>query len=52
MFKINSKYFTIKEFLNLELSDNSLSLFCVNIASRDKYLDDFHNYCTASNSGY
>ena len=39
IFKINSKYFTIKEFLNLDLNDNSLSLFHVNIASLNKYLD-------------
>ena len=43
IFKINSKYFTIKEFLNLDLNDNSLSLFHVNIASLNKYLDDLHN---------
>ena len=42
--KINSKYFTIKEFLNLDLNDNSLSLCHVNIASLNKYLDDLHNF--------
>ena len=41
IFKINSKYFTIKEFLNLDL--NSLNLFHVNIASLNNYLDDLHN---------
>ena len=40
---VNSKYFRIKEFLNLDLNDNSLNLFHVNIASLDKYLDDLHN---------
>ena len=43
IFKINSKYFTIKEFVNLDLNDNFLSLFDVNIASLNKYLDDLHN---------
>ena len=33
----------IKEFLNLDLDDNSLSIFHVNIASLNKYLDDLHN---------
>ena len=33
----------IKEFLNLDLHDNSLSLFHVNISSLNKYLDDLHN---------
>ena len=42
IFKINSKYFTIKEFLNLDLNDN-LDLFHVNVASLNKYLDDLHN---------
>ena len=40
IFKINSKYFTIKKFLNLDLNDNSLSLLYVNIVSLKKYLDD------------
>ena len=54
IFKINPKYFTIKEFLNLDLNDNSLSLFHVNIASLDKYLDIWiiARYHKASNSGY
>ena len=43
IFKINSKYFPIKKFLNLDLNDNSLSLFYVNIVSLNKYLDDLHN---------
>ena len=43
IFKINPKYFTIKEFLNLDVNDNSLSLFYVNVASLNKYLDDLHN---------
>ena len=43
IFKINSKYFTIKEFLNLDPNDNSLRLFHDNIASLNKYLDDLHN---------
>ena len=43
IFKNISKYFTIKEFLDLDLNDNSLSLFHVNIASLNKYLDDLHN---------
>ena len=33
----------IKEFLNLDLDDNSLSLFHVNIAFLNKYLDDLNN---------
>ena len=33
----------IKEFLNLDLDDNALSIFHVNIASLNKYLDDLHN---------
>ena len=41
--KINSKYFTIKEFLSLDLNDNYLSLFHVNIVSLKKYIDDLHN---------
>ena len=44
IFKNISKYFTIKEFLDLDLNDNSLSLFHVNIASLNKYLDDLHNF--------
>ena len=43
IFKTNSKYFMIKEFLNLDLHDNFLSLFHVNISSLNKYLDDLHN---------
>ena len=41
--KINLKYFTIKEFLNLDLNENYLSLFHVNIVSLKKYIDDLHN---------
>ena len=33
----------IKEFLNLDLNENSLSLFHVNIAALNKYLNDLHN---------
>ena len=46
IFKINSKYFTIKEFLNLDLNDSCLSLFHVNITCLNKYLDDLHNFLT------
>ena len=43
IFKINSKYFTIKEFHNLDLNEYYLSLFHGNIACYNKYLDDLHN---------
>ena len=43
-FQIGSKYFTIKEFLNLDLNNNSLSLFHVSIASRNKYFFFFFNF--------
>ena len=33
----------IKEFLNLDLNENSLSLFHVNIVALNKYLNDLHN---------
>ena len=43
-FQISSKYFTIKEFLNLDLNNNSLSLFHVNIVSRNKYFFFIFNF--------
>ena len=46
IFKVNSEYFTIKEFLNLDLNDMSLNIFDINIASLNKYIDDLHNLCS------
>ena len=46
IFKVNSEYFTIKEFLNLDLNDMSLNIFDINIASLNKYTDDLHNLCS------
>ena len=43
IFKINSKFFTIKQFLRLGLNDNFLSLFHANTVSLNQYLDDLHN---------
>ena len=43
IFKINLKYFMIKEFLSSDLNGNYLSLFHFNIVSLKKYLDDLHN---------
>ena len=40
IFKINSRYFEIKDFRNLDLNNNPLSLFHVYIACLKKYLDD------------
>ena len=46
IFKVNSEYFTIKEFLNLNLNDMSLNIFDINIVSLNKYIDDLHNLCS------
>ena len=54
IFRINSKPFTDNDFLHLDLNNSSLGLFHVNIAFRNKCLENLHNLLSfhkALNSG-
>ena len=42
IFNINWRYFELKDYVNLDLNNNPLSVFHVSIACLNKYLNDLH----------
>ena len=48
IFKINSEYFTIKQFLSLGLNELPLIVVDVNSTSLNKSVGDLHNFCSMS----